>query len=86
MIIGFGDIDETGYLDKLYVHKDYQRQGVATAICNCMEEDIITNCITVHASITAQPFFEKRGFQKIKLQEVERQGILLKNYIMKKYL
>ena len=33
-IVGFGDIDKTGYLDRLYVHKDYQRQGVATALCN----------------------------------------------------
>lgn len=23
-IVGFGDIDDTGYLDRLYVHKDYQ--------------------------------------------------------------
>ena len=33
-IVGFGDIDKYGYLDRLYIHKDYQRQGVATAICN----------------------------------------------------
>ena len=23
-IVGFGDIDDTGYLDRLYVHKDHQ--------------------------------------------------------------
>ena len=23
-VVGFGDIDGTGYLDRLYVHKDYQ--------------------------------------------------------------
>lgn len=23
IIVGFGDIDKTGYLDRLYVHKDY---------------------------------------------------------------
>ena len=32
VIIGFGDITEGGYLDRLYVHKDYQRKGIATAI------------------------------------------------------
>lgn len=26
-IVGFGDIDDTGYLDRLYVHKDHQGQG-----------------------------------------------------------
>ena len=28
MIVGFGDIDKTGYLDRLYVHADYQRRGI----------------------------------------------------------
>ncbi len=28
-IVGFGDIDRTGYLDRLYVHKDVQGKGIA---------------------------------------------------------
>ena len=36
-IVGFGDMDGSGYLDRLYVHKDYQRQGVASAICDELE-------------------------------------------------
>lgn len=86
MIIGLGDIDETGYLDRIYVHKDFQGQGVATAICNRLENEIGAKCITVHASITAKPFFEKRGYHTIKSQEVEKQGIFLTNYIMAKKL
>ena len=31
VIVGFGDIDKAGYLDRLYVHADYQRKGIATA-------------------------------------------------------
>lgn len=38
--------------------------------------------ITTHASITANPFFEKRGYQVAKEQQVERQGIFLTNYVM----
>ncbi len=30
-IVGFGDIDKTGYLDRLYIHKDYQRKGITHA-------------------------------------------------------
>ena len=26
-LLGFGDMDDTGYLDRLYVHKDYQGRG-----------------------------------------------------------
>ena len=29
-IVGFGSIDNLGYLDLLFVHKNYQRQGIAT--------------------------------------------------------
>ena len=37
-IIGYGNIDRTGYLDHLFVHKDFQNQGVATAICDELEQ------------------------------------------------
>lgn len=83
VIVGFGDIDKTGYLDRLFVHADYQRRGIATAICNKLEQ-AVKGDITTHASITAKPFFEKRGYKIIKKQEVERQGIFLANFIMKK--
>ena len=85
-IIGVGDIDANGYLDRLYVHKDFQGKGIATAICNRLESEIGTKTIITHASITAKSFFEKRGYKLVKRQEVERQGILLTNYIMQKDL
>ncbi len=84
IIVGFGDIDQSGYLDKLYVHKDYQRQGIATVICNKLEQSPKTDKITVHASITAKPFFEKRGYKVIKEQQVIRREVFLTNYIMEK--
>lgn len=83
-IVGFGDIDPTGYLDRLYIHKDYQNQGIAAAICNKLEQRFDTDKIITHASITAKPFFEKRGYRVIQEQEVERRGILLTNYVMEK--
>lgn len=82
-IIGFGDIDKTGYLDRLYVHSDYQKQGVATAICDALEQTAHGN-ITTHASITARPFFEKRGYKVVKEQQVKRQEIPLTNFVMEK--
>ena len=82
-IAGFGDIDLTGYLDRLFVHADYQRKGIAAAICDQLEQAVQGN-ITTHASITAKPFFEKRGYRVLKEQQVERQGIFLTNYVMVK--
>jgi len=81
IIVGFGDIDKTGYLDHLFVHADYQRKGIATAICDQLEQFIKKN-ITTHASITARPFFEKRGYNVKKEQQVERMGVFLTNYVM----
>lgn len=65
IIVGFGDIDKTGYLERLFVHTDYQRKGIATAICDQLEQFVEGN-ITTHASVTARPFFEKRGYKVVK--------------------
>lgn len=83
IIVGFGDIDSTGYLDRLYVHKDYQRKGIATALCEVLEQAVLSK-ITTHASITAKPFFENRGYKVICEQQVNRQNVLLTNFIMEK--
>ena len=83
-IVGFGDMDGAGYLDRLYVHPAYQRKGVATAICAALEKGCTAPTLTTHASITAKPFFENRGYRAEKLQQVERKGVLLTNYIMVK--
>ena len=82
IIVGFGDIDSTGYLDRLYVHKDYQKQGIASALCDKLENGFTK--ITTHASITAKPFFLHRGYKVVKEQQVERNGISLTNYVMEK--
>ena len=81
-IIGFADMDDTGYLDRLYVHRDYQRRGVATALCDALEAACAAKTFTTHASITARPFFEARGYAVVKEQHVVRRGVLLTNYVM----
>ena len=87
-IVGFADLDG-GYLDRLYVHKDHQRQGVATALVQALEGLAVSRgerCMTTHASITARPFFEKQGYRVIREQQVERKGLLLTNFVMEKAL
>ncbi len=81
-IVGFGDADETGYLDRLYVHKDFQRRGVATALCDRLEQGHAR--MTTHASITALPFFLRRGYAVVREQRVERRGVFLTNFVMEK--
>ena len=81
-IVGFGSINQSGCFDLLFVHKEYQRRGIATALCNELEHGF--SVIQTFASLTAKPFFEQRGYHVIKAQEAERSGIKLKNYEMRK--
>ncbi|MGN1399318.1 MAG: GNAT family N-acetyltransferase [Erysipelotrichaceae bacterium] len=83
-IVGFGDITAAGYLNRLFVHKDYQRQKIASAICDELEKAVQVTKLTTHSSITAKPFFLQRGYKVIQSQTVLRNGISLTNYLMEK--
>lgn len=82
-IVGFGNIDESGYLDRLYVRAEYIGKGVGKALLARLE-DAVREDITTHASITARAFFEKAGYSVVRRQTVERRGELLTNFVMKK--
>lgn len=85
IMVGFGDISLTGYLDRLYVRKDYQRVGIGTAVADRLEQyaaDCGISVITTDASVTAKPFFEKRGYRTVREQTVMCRGQALKNYRM----
>ncbi|MFV0517924.1 MAG: GNAT family N-acetyltransferase [Aminipila sp.] len=86
-IVGFADMDRNGYLDRLFVHKDYQGIGIATMLLENLEnyakENGILSCDT-YASITAKPFFEKRGFIVERENIVKRENVELINYKMSK--
>ena len=79
-IAGFANIHPSGYLDMLYVHRDFQHQGIATALCSALEADF--SHVTTHASRTAKPFFLQRGYRLLRSQQVKRHGVWLENFIM----
>ena len=78
-ILGFADLGSDGYLDRLYVHRDWQGRGVASALCAAL-----SGARRTHASITARPFFERRGWHVVREQRVERRGVALTNFVMEK--
>ena len=86
-IVGFADMDHNGYLDRLYVHKDHQRRGIATALVKELEllaQKAGVSRFETYASITAKPFFEKQGYKAVAENKVIRNGIELVNYKMVK--
>ena len=63
-IVGFGDLAQNGYLDRLYVRKDSVRKGVASALLHRLEAAAVRQgCrrMDTEASITARPFFLSIG-------------------------
>ena len=87
IIVGFADMDHQGHLDRLYVHKDYQGKGIATALVKALEKRTINENIEsyeTYASITARPFFEKLGYTVQSENTVVRGSVSLTNFKMTK--
>lgn len=88
-IAGFASLENNGYLDFMYVHKDYQRCGVAKALLTELEDYAHKKDIkelNAIVSITARGFFEKHGFVKIREDVVEVRGAIFHDNIMIKKL
>lgn len=89
VIIGFADITIEGYLDRLFVHKDYQRKRIASQLVKKLESLLIlrgVKKITTEASITAKPFFERMGYLVVREQNKQSGGVTLTNFLMEKRL
>lgn len=88
-VVGFADITKNGYVDRFFVHKDYQGRGVGKALFKKIEEkarSLGLQKITLEASITAKSFFEKMGCHVTETQLKHVENIVLKNYKMSKQL
>ena len=88
-IMGFAAIRSDGYLHSLFTHKDHQRQGVATRLLRLMESHAMANgakTITSEVSITARPFFVRRGYVVEAEQQVRARRLWMTNFRMWKRL
>lgn len=88
-LVGFSSMNKDGYLHSMFVHKDCQGRGVATSLLSEVEKiaaDFGVTEITSEVSITARPFFEKRGYNVIKEQRHKAKKLELTNFVMKKVL
>ena len=88
-IVGFSSITQQGYLHSMFVHKDFQGQGIATLLLKEIERYATTNGITritSEVSLTARPFFEKRDYIVEKEQKRKANQLSLTNFWMAKKL
>ena len=89
VLVGFISVEKNGHIDFLFVHKDRQRQGIASALLACaLEQAHLLNLSRVftESSITAKPFFERHGFLVTKPEDVVRHGVTLRRYHMERPL
>jgi GNAT superfamily N-acetyltransferase len=88
-VVGFCELEEDGHLDMFYVRKDAVGRGIGRSLYEAAERaargwDL--GRIFTEASVTARPFFERRGFRVLSERRVSRQGVELTNFAMEKSL
>lgn len=85
-LVGFASLKKGCYIDLLYVHKDFQGRGIASLMLHTLIKKGVSDghrSFDTHASKTAMPFFEKKGFRMIKSNTVGYGVMTLTNYFMK---
>lgn len=88
-IVGYASLRDNNYLDLLYVHKDYQRRGIAAVLYAEMEGEAFKKGakeLQADVSKTAKPFFEHMGFSVLAEQRKTIKGVEITNYRMAKQL
>ncbi|MGY0393100.1 GNAT family N-acetyltransferase [Bizionia sp. KMM 8389] len=88
-IVGFAYLTQGNYLDGLFVHKDFQRQGIGASLLRVIESQVIMSGfkeIKSDVSITALPFFDAYYYEVEKKRLKPLKGETFENYIIYKTL
>ena len=89
-VVGVAGYNLNGKIAGIFIHPDHQREGIGRRLMQEMEtkakeeEDIQE--FVASASLTAEKFYEKLGFQKIKKKDSEMDGKDIPVYKMEKEL
>ncbi len=86
-IIGFLSMEENGYINRLYTHKDYLKKGIGSSLLKkaeawAIEHDIYE--LTLDSSKTAEKFYLKMGFIEKGISVMEHSGVIFRNKTMYK--
>lgn len=87
--LGFVSLLNNNYIDHLYSNGKYQGKGIASRLLNYIEQLAKGRGVTTlksDVSITARPFFEKKGYRVIKENQIHHKGEVLINFDVEKSL
>ena len=86
-VAGFTRVEDDGYVDLVFVHPDFQRRGVASALF----AEVLAwasakgvKCLFTESSRSARAFFEAKGFRVVRPQHVQRNRVQLENFVMER--
>lgn len=88
-IAGYADLQSNGYIDHFFVSGAYPRRGVGTLLMHRIHAEaklLGISELTSEVSKTAEPFFQRHGFQVVERQFPVRRGVTLQNALMRKEL
>ncbi len=88
-IVGYADVQTSGYIDHFYVSGNHPRRGIGALLMRTLHEEAgrlgLTE-LTSHVSKTAQPFFAAFGFVIVEHRSSVIRGVTVPNVSMRKTL
>jgi len=86
-VAGFMTLRADGYLDLAFVAPGLAGQGIGSHLLAAIEAEASRrglDLLTVQASLSARPLFERRGWRMVRAQTVHPNGVALTNFAMEK--
>lgn len=88
-LIGYADLQPSGYIDHFFVSGHHQRRGVGALLMSHLHEQaarLQLQALTADVSRTAEPFFMRYGFAVVERRQPVRRGVVIPNAFMRKVL
>ena len=88
-VVGFVELGRGGEIDCCYVHHAHQQRGIGAALMARVEREALARGNTrllADVSITAEPFFRRRGFRLVRRQIKSYRNRAFKQAVMEKRL
>lgn len=84
-IVGYTDLQPSGYIDHFFVAGAVPRRGIGTALMNhslALANQWHVRTLSSHVSLAAQAFYKKFGFQVAEVQSVTVRGVDIQHALM----
>lgn len=88
-VIGYADVQPTGYIDHFYVSGYAARRGVGTVLFDHLISEaqrLGVEQLSSDVSLSAEGFFERQGFRVRWRRTLKREGVALRNARMTRRL